>query len=113
VDAIWGSKMSEALLAKDIESFLADHRGIANAIPRHELLAHLHALGHSTTDRTMRRVYAELPQMGHCARGVFLIVSPADRKVTERDLHSRAMSELVRERRVKDAGPDDQAELPF
>ena len=103
--------MSEALLAKDIESFLRDHRGIANAVPRRELLAYLHALGHSTTDRQMRRVYAGLPQMGHCARGVFLIVSPADRKATERDLHSRAMSELVRERRVKDAAIVGQGNL--
>ena len=103
--------MSEALLAKDIESFLLDHRGIANAVPRRELLAHLHSLGHSTTDRTMRRAYSELPQVGHCSAGVFWIVTPADRKATERDLHSRAMSELVRERRVKDAAIVGQGNL--
>ena len=100
--------MSESLLVEDISSWLrANARGRQNAKPRDLLREHLHELGHTVTDRKMREVYAGIKDVGHsCAapKGLYWIVTASDRQATTDQLHGRAMSELVREREIKDAG---------
>jgi len=100
--------MSESLLVDDISSWLRTNaRGRQNAKPRDLLREHLHELGHTVTDRKMREVYAGIKDVGHaCAnpKGLYWIVTASDRQATTSQLHGRAMSELVREREIKDAG---------
>ena len=103
--------MSDAQLAIDIRSWLADHAGRAKAEPRAVLLAYLKANGHGVDDRQMRRAYADMDRLGACSRGIFLILDAEDRRISQCGLHAKAMSELVRERRIKDAAPCGQREL--
>jgi hypothetical protein len=77
------------------------------------LLAYLKAQGYSGGDRGMRKAYESMAMVGSCLRGLFWIVTSEDRKVAETSLHGRAMAELVREKRIKDAAPAGQMELPL
>ena len=104
--------MSESLLCADISSWLQTHaRGSANAKPRRVLLDHLRALGHSTTDRSLRRTYADMPEVGTGQTGLFLIVTPADRKLAEHQLEGRAKSEFYRASEIRKAAPQGQIPL--
>jgi len=97
--------MSESLLVTDIQSFLIDHAyGAARATPRRHLLHHLHLQGHAIDDRKMRKAYENMGKVGSCSKGIFWIVTAEDRKIAQGQLHSHAMSELVREREIRDAG---------
>ena len=104
--------MSDSLLRSDILAFLQAHaQGHARAVPRHRLMSYLKANGHSVTDRAMRRAYADIDSLGSCAKGLFWIVTAEDRRVAGKQLHGRAMSELVREKRIRDAGACGQINL--
>ena len=104
--------MSESLLVTDILDFLRERaRGAEHATPRHHLLSYLSANGHSVNDRALRRAYADIPEVGSNAHGLFLIVTADDRKAATRQLHSHSMSELVREKRIKDGGQVGQGSL--
>jgi hypothetical protein len=106
------SDMTESILVADIKSFLSSRaRGHANAVPRRVLLDHLHALGHSTTDRSMRAVFSTISECGSCGTGYFFIVTAEDRRIASGQLHGRAMSELVREKRIREDAPQGQGEL--
>lgn len=109
--------MSEAMLHADIVSFMRDHQGRANAIPRAALLAHLHALGHTLTDRTLRRAYETIPEIGHSCtdpKGLFWIISNEDRHTSMASFHSKAMACLSHEKRVKGVGSaQGQLDLGF
>ena len=101
--------MSESLLRSDILAFLHAHAsGAAHATPRRRLLTHLAVKGqlpmNSTGDRKMRKTYEHMDEVGSCLKGVFLIVTAEDRRIAGKQLHGRAMSELVREKRIRDAG---------
>jgi hypothetical protein len=100
------------LLHSDILSFLQAHaQGHARAVPRHRLMSYLKANGHAVTDRAMRRAYADIDSLGSCAKGLFWIRDAEDRRIAGKQLHGRAMSELVREKRIKDAAPAGQISL--
>jgi len=107
--------MSESLLVDDISAWLQAHaRGRQNAKPRDLLREHLHSLGHTVTDRKMRETYAGIKDVGHACsapKGLYWIVTADDRKATASQLHGRAMSELVREREIKDGGQVGQGSL--
>lgn len=104
--------MPDSLLVADIETFLRlQARGLANAVPRHKLRRYLHTLGHAVTDRAMRRAYADIDSLGSCAKGLFWIVTAEDRRIAGKQLHGRAMAELVREKRIRDAAPAGQLGL--
>jgi hypothetical protein len=104
--------MTDSLLRSDILAFLAAHAyGSAKATPRRHLLMYLKANGHSICDRRMRATYEEMPEVGSCLKGVFLIVTREDRAVAQRTLHSPSMASLVREKRIKDAAPVGQISL--
>jgi hypothetical protein len=104
--------MSESLLVTDIRSYLIDHAyGSAKATPRRHLLHHLHLQGHSIDDRAMRKAYETMDKVGSCSKGIFFIVTAEDRKIAQGQLHSHAMSELVREKEIRDAGQVGQGEL--
>ncbi len=107
--------MSETLLLSDLKSFMLQHQGREHAIPRKVLLAHLHSLGHTVTDRTLRRAYAEIPSIGYSVegehRGLFWITSRDEAHGVERCQHSKAMASLAREKRIREAIPQGQGEL--
>jgi len=104
--------MSDSLLCSDIESWLHDHAwGHANAKPRRLLLEYLHAQGHSVDDRKMRKCYEPMEKVGSSGAGLFWITNAEDRRIAQLNLHSRAMSELVREKRIRDAGAEGQRSL--
>jgi hypothetical protein len=105
--------MTESILcAADITSFLSTRaRGHAHAVPRRILLDHLRTLGHSTTDRSMRATFSTIKECGSCGTGYFFIVTAEDRRIASGQLHGRAMAELVREKRIKDAAPAGQISL--
>lgn len=109
--------MSDAMLLEDLKRIMLAHQGKSNAIPRSDLLRQLHYLGHSLTDRTMRRTYAEVPQIGYAVdgpkRGLFWITSRDEANGVERCQHSKAMATLAREKRIRDAVPAGQMELPL
>lgn len=92
--------MSEALLIADLKSFMRGHLGKEKAVPRRALLAHLHALGHTVTDRTLRRAYAEIPQIGYSVegdrRGLFWITSRDEAHGVERCEKAEAELERVK-----------------
>jgi hypothetical protein len=105
--------MSESQLITDLLEWLRVHApGNEKARPRKELLAYLIVQGHSLPkgdpDRFMRRLKAKHKDLdtkvGSCLRGYYLITNNSDRKVAQGQLHSHAMSELVREREIRDAG---------
>lgn len=104
--------MTESLLCADICEWLRMNAlGNANAVPRRVMLGHLHAQGHSVDDRGMRKAYEGMDKVGSCARGLFWVVTAEDRRIAGKQLHGRAMSELVRERRIREAAPQGQGEL--
>jgi len=110
--------MTESLLIADMDAWLRSHaRGHERARPRKELLAHLCALGHwpkpdATSDRAMRKAAETMECVGSCSKGYFFIVNAEDRKIALGQLHSQAMSELVREKRIREAGASgEQGEL--
>jgi hypothetical protein len=107
--------MTDDLLRTDIKAFLQAHAlGRARAVPRQRLLAHLRDLGHSVNDRKLRRIYADMPQVGHSCttpKGAFWIVTDEDRKAATKQLHAPAMKILVREKLIREAGPSVQGEL--
>lgn len=108
--------MSESLLNSDILAFLqANASGHARAVPRRRLLSYLVALGHlplnSTGDRKMRKTYEHIDEVGSCLRGIFFITNAEDRRIAGKQLHGRAMSELVREKRIRDGAPAGQISL--
>ena len=101
--------MSESLLIADVKSFLITHAyGSAKAMPRRHLLYHLRQQGHSICDRRLRKVYGQGGELegkvGSSLRGLFWIVTADDRRIAQSQLHGRAMSELVREKHIRDAG---------
>jgi hypothetical protein len=65
----------------------------------------------STGDRKMRKTYEHMDEVGSGGKGVFLIVTADDRRIAGKQLHGRAMAELVREKRIKDAGACGQISL--
>ena len=104
--------MSESLLVADIRSYLIDHAyGSAKATPRRHLLHHLHMQGHSIDDRAMRKAYETMDKVGSCSKGIFFIVTAEDRKIATGQLHSHAMAELVREKKIRYAVPQGQGSL--
>ena len=107
--------MNETLLLDDLKSFMLHHQGKQNAIPRKVLLAHLHSLGHTVTDRTLRRAYSAIPSIGYSVegehRGLFWITSRDEAHGVERCQHSKAMATLAREKRIREAVPQGQMEL--
>jgi hypothetical protein len=108
--------MSESLLIKDISSWLIAHAyGSAKAMPRRHLLYHLHVQGHSICDRRLRKIYGQggplEGKVGSSGKGLFWIVDAEDRRISQKGLRSHAMSELVREKAIKDAAPCGQREL--
>ena len=113
--------MSDAQLIIDLLEWLRIHAlGNENARPRRELRTYLIGEGHSIPkgdpDRFLRRLKAKHPDLktkvGSCLRGYYLITNNSDRTVAQGQLHSHAMSELVREREIKDAGASgEQGEL--
>jgi hypothetical protein len=108
--------MSEALLHADIVSFMRSHQGRERAVPRAVLLAQLHRLGHTLTDRTLRRAYAAIPQIGYVVdgekRGLFWITSREEAREVEGNQHAKAMSALVREKAIREKSlPAGQMEL--
>jgi len=104
--------MSESLLVSDIRTWLIAHAyGSAKATPRRHLLYHLRVQGHTLDDRKMRKTYEDMEQVGSCGKGIFWIVTAEDRRIAGKQLHGRAMSELVREKRIKDAGQVGQGNL--
>lgn len=108
--------MNIDLFRADIEFFLREYAfGRVHAVPRHHLLRYLHTKGWTVSDRTLRRVYADIPFVGYAIdgekRGLFWITTREERKETERHQHSKAMSELVREKRIRDGGQTGQREL--
>lgn len=108
--------MSDAQLHDDIVTFFRSrHQGRENAVPRATLLEHLHRLGHTLTDRTLRRAYAKIPQVGYSVdgehRGLFWITSRDEARGVERCQHSKAMATLSREKEIRDAAPTGQGEL--
>ena len=111
--------MSEAQLTLDIEAWLYDNaRGHEKAKPRRHIIPYLRLQGHSLpqsedgADRAMRRACRDSQKIGSCSRGYFYIVTSEDRAIALGQLHSQAMSELVREKRIREAGASgEQGEL--
>ena len=108
--------MTESLLIADVQAFLIAHScGSAHATPRRHLLHHLNMQGHSICDRRLRKVYGQggplEGKVGSSLRGLFWIVNAEDRRVAQTSLHGRAMSELVREKTIREAGDAKQGEL--
>jgi len=108
--------MSEVLLVSDIRSFLiAQAYGSAKAMPRRHLLHHLNIQGHSICDRRLRKVYGQggplEGQVGSSLRGLFWIVTAEDRKIAQGQMRGRAMSELVREKHIRECGESGQLPL--
>jgi len=105
--------MSDAQLATDIRSWLADHAGRAKAQPRAVLLAYLNAplQGHSIDDRAMRKAYADMDRLGSCSRGIFLIVDAEDRRIAQGQLIAPAASMFKREKRIEKSAPCGQISL--
>lgn len=98
--------VASALLHNDIVAFMLDHQGRENAVPRRCLKAHLHSLGHTLTDRTLRRAYTKIPQMGYTIegekRGLFWITSRDEAREVEGNQHAKAMAALVREKEIRE-----------
>lgn len=94
------------LLHDDIVSFMLNHQGRECAVPRRVLMAHLHSLGHTLTDRTLRRAYAAIPQVGYVidgeARGLFWITSRLEAREVEGNQHAKAMAALGREKEIRE-----------
>jgi hypothetical protein len=71
--------------------------------------------GHTLCDRRLRKIYGhggELEgRVGSSGKGVFWIVTAEDRNIARGQLHGRAMSELVREKEIRNAGQVGQGEL--
>lgn len=107
--------MSDQLLHDDLVAFMRTHQGRQNAVPRSVLLAHLHGLGHTLNDRTLRRAYAEIPQIGYACdgekRGLFWITSRDEARGVEAQQHSKSMSMLHREKAIREAVPAGQMDL--
>lgn len=109
--------MNDDQLTTDIRLWLHLHaQGAENAKPRRLLLAHLCTKGHwprpdATSDRAMRKTYETMELVGSHSKGIFWIATAEDRRIAQGQLHGRAMSELVREKRIRDAGDMGQMEL--
>ena len=105
--------MSDPVLSAAILDWLRfNAKGNANAKPRRELMKGLVAQGlisplaltddkvNESEDRRLRRAYQGLERVGSCSRGLFYIVGYEDRKLAQGQLRSKAMAELVREKRI-------------
>ena len=108
--------MTESLLLSDVQAFLIAHcYGSTHATPRRHLLHHLHLQGHTLCDRRLRKVYGQggplEGKVGSSGAGLFWIVTAEDRRIAQTSLHGRAMSELVREKTIREAGDAKQGEL--
>jgi hypothetical protein len=109
--------MSDALLSDDIKLWLSEHaRSHMNAKPRRLLLAHLCSQGHwpsasDTADRAMRKACEQMPMVGSCCRGYFLIVTAEDRRIAQGQLAAPAASMFERKRQIEDAAPQGQIPL--
>ncbi len=99
-------------LADDIRSVLsARARGSAHAMPRRVLLAELHRLGRTVSDRALRRAYADMADVGSSLAGIFLIVTAEDRRVSCGQLAAPAASMFERKRQIEKAAPQGQMTL--
>lgn len=110
--------MTDDLLKTDIISWLRTNaNGNANARPRKFLVAYLLFLGHklpkADPDRVVRRVCAEMPEVGSSLKGYFYITNAADRKVAQGQLAAPAVAMLERKRQIERSAPQGQMSLPM
>lgn len=109
--------MIDQLLHDDILSWLKSNASShLNAKPRRLLLAYLCAQGHwptpnDTADRAMRKAYETMAQVGSCGRGIFLIQTAEDRRISAGQLAAPAVAMLDRKRQIERSAPQGQISL--
>jgi hypothetical protein len=110
--------MSDFLLHDDIRSWLmANARGHENAKSRHLLADALRSQGHSLPKskdgdcRKLRLIYREMPEVGSCLKGIFWIVSEADRRIARGLLMAKAKNEYDQVKVMDKAAPTGQMGL--